>query len=149
MRKFYVRSNQKGFTLIELMVVVAILGLLATIAGSKIMDALEQSKWKAAGLQISSFESPLKQYKIDNGVYPTTEQGLDALMKKTEVGDIPQHWRQYMDRIPKDPWKRDYIYISPGEHNDEYDLESYGKDGEDGGEGWAADIESWNLGEGD
>ena len=126
-----------------------ILGLLATFVGPKILYRYEEAKRTKARIQIVAFESALKQYKIDNGVYPSTEQGLEALVMKPEIGDLPDNWREggYLEKnkIPLDPWKNPYVYLSPGEHNDEYDIESYGKDGEDGGEGADADIQSWDL----
>lgn len=143
------KKNQKGFTLIELMVVLIILGLLATIVLPKFLGSEEKAKRKVAITQIRSLESALDSYKLDNGFYPTTDQGLDALIKKPEVGRIPTKWREggYLKpaRIPKDPWDKEYVYISPGSDNREYEIVSYGADGEPGGEGNNADIQSWKM----
>jgi general secretion pathway protein G len=139
-------SNEKGFTLIEIMVVIIILGLLVAIVAPKILGRTDDARVTAAKLQIRQLEEALHLYKLDNGVYPSTEQGLDALVNKPSVGEAPMHWREggYTQKIPQDPWTHSYLYISPGAHGD-YDLSSYGADGEPGGEGKNADIESWNI----
>jgi general secretion pathway protein G len=138
--------NEKGFTLIEIMVVIIILGLLVAIVAPKILGRTDDARVTATKLQIRQLEEALHLYKLDNGVYPSTEQGLDALINKPSVGDAPMHWREggYAPKIPNDPWTHPYVYISPGAHGD-YDLSSYGADGEPGGEGKNADIESWNI----
>lgn len=143
-------NTDRGFTLIELMVVIAILSMLAIMVVPRIVGHSDDAKITDAQVQIRNLETALKMYKIDNGVYPTTEQGLQALVSKPETGAIPKNYREggYLDSksVPKDPWGNDYIYISPGEHGD-YDLYSFGPDGARGGEGKkAADIESWNMG---
>jgi general secretion pathway protein G len=142
-------KNQKGFTLIEIMVVVIILGLLAGLVLPKILGREEEARLSSAKLQIKALENALDGYKLDNGSYPTTDQGLDALIKKPEAGRIPMKWRDggYLKpaRIPKDPWGFDYHYYSPGNENREYEIISYGPDGEPGGEGKNADIESWKI----
>jgi general secretion pathway protein G len=142
-------KNQKGFTLIEIMVVVIILGLLAGIVLPKILGREEEAKVSAAKVQIKAFESALDGFKLDNGFYPTTDQGLNALIKKSEVGRIPDKWKDggYLKpaRIPKDPWGKDYLYFAPGNEGREYEIVSYGPDGEQGGEGKNADIESWKI----
>ncbi len=142
-------KNQKGFTLIEIMVVVIILGLLAGLVLPKILGREEEARVSSAKLQIKSLENALDGYKLDNGFYPTTDQALDALIKKPETGRIPNKWREggYLKpaRIPKDPWGFDYHYYSPGNENREYEIISYGPDGEPGGEGKSADIESWKI----
>jgi len=134
-----------GFTLIELMVVIVILGILATIIMPKILDRPEQARRMKATVQIRNFQSALAFFKIDTGRFPTTSEGLETL-----VGDPGlRGWKQggYIEggKVPLDPWGNPYIYICPGMHGDDYDLESYGKDGEDGGIGDGADIESWSL----
>lgn len=143
------RRDQKGFTLIEIMVVVIILGLLAGLVLPRILGQEEKAKVEATKVQIRSLEDALDAFKLDNGFYPTTEQGLEALIKKPEVGRIPLKWRDggYLKpaRIPKDPWGKDFIYLSPGNENREYDIVSYGADNEPGGEGNNADIESWKM----
>jgi general secretion pathway protein G len=147
-RRFFMK-NQKGFTLIEIMVVVIILGLLAGLVLPKILGREEEARLSSAKLQIKALENALDGYKLDNGLYPTTDQGLDALIKKPEAGRIPMKWRDggYLKpaRIPKDPWGFDYHYYSPGNENREYEIISYGPDGEPGGEGKNADIESWKI----
>lgn len=143
----YLRSRG-GFTLIELLVVMSILTILAVMVVPKIMGRSDDAKIDAAKVQIRNLETSLKMYKLDNGVYPTTEQGLQALVTKPAAGVVPKNYREggYVESkaIPKDPWGNDYIYLSPGEHGD-YDLYCLGADGTRGGEGKDADIESWNL----
>ncbi len=142
-------KTQKGFTLIEIMVVVIILGLLATIVLTNVMGREDEARINTAKAQISSLEGGLDAYKLDNGFYPTTDQGLDALIKKPETGRIPANWKDggYLKpaRIPKDPWGNDYHYYSPGNEGREYEIISYGADGEPGGEKKNADIESWKM----
>ncbi len=142
-------KRQKGFTLIEIMVVVIILGLLAGLVLPRIMGSEEEAKIKTTRVQIRSLENALDSFKLDNGFYPTTDQGLEALIKKPETGRIPNKWKEggYLKpaRIPKDPWGGDYHYFSPGSEGREYEIISYGPDGEPGGEGKNADIESWKI----
>jgi len=146
--KHAVRSPLKpnGFTLIEVLVVVVILSILAAIIVPQIMDRPDQARVVAAKADIRALEGALKLYRLDNGVYPSTEQGLQALVKKPETGEIPSNWKStgYLDRLPKDPWKHDYQYLNPGLHG-EIDIFSYGADGQPGGDGVSADIGSWNL----
>ncbi|MBI5180420.1 MAG: type II secretion system major pseudopilin GspG [Nitrospirae bacterium] len=139
-------KNQKGFTLIEILVVVFIIGLLATIILPKIMGRQEEAQRTKAMADIKNIQTALDLFKLDNGFYPSTEQGLEALVKKPETGRIPEKWKEggYLNKSPKDPWGKPYVYLSPGSHGD-YDLISFGADGEAGGEGKNADIESWNL----
>ena len=141
-------SNMQGFTLIEIMVVVVILGILAGLIVPRIMDRPEEARRTKAAIQIQSIEQALKLYKLDNGDYPTTEQGLQALIEAPSVGRLPKKWRKegYLDkgRLPKDPWDNDFVYISPGLHSD-FDLMSYGPDGEPGGEGNDEDINNWEI----
>lgn len=141
-----VESCERGFTLIEIMVVVFILALLAGIVVPRIMGRTDEARRTAAKVQIKNIEQGLQLFKLDNGSYPSTDQGLQALVIKPTIGLIPQHWREegYLPKIPKDAWGYDYVYISPGAHGD-YDLLSYGGDGELGGDGKDADVESWNL----
>ncbi len=147
MRRF--RNSEKGFTLIELMVVIAILSMLAILVVPKIVGHSDDAKITDAQVQIRNLETALKMYKLDNGDYPTTEQGLQALLTMPATPPTPKKYREggYLEskNIPTDPWGNDYIYLSPGEHGD-YDLYSFGPDGARGGEGKkAADIESWNM----
>ena len=136
----------RGFTLIEVMVVVAILAILAAIIVPRIMGRPEEAKRIKAQIDIKSIEEALNLYKLDNGVYPTTEQGLEALVKKPDTAPLALKWKDggYLSRTPQDPWGRPYRYLSPGEHGD-FDVYSFGADGEPGGEGKDADVQSWNL----
>ncbi len=142
-------ADERGFTLIELMVVLVILGILAVVVMPRIVGSPEEARRVKAMIEIQSIEQALKLYYIDNGTYPSTEQGLIALVEKPEVEPIARNWREggYLEKgkIPKDPWHTPYMYLSPGVNSKEYDLESYGADGEDGGEGKYADIENWNM----
>ena len=140
--------DNRGMTLIEIMVVVFILALLAALVAPKIIGRSDDAKIADAKVQIKNIETGLKLYKLDSGVYPATEQGLQALVEKPTVGQIPKNWRAdgYLEgkKIPKDPWGNDYLYLSPGEHGD-FDLCSFGADGVKGGEGINADICSWDI----
>lgn len=140
------RGFSPGFTLIEIMVVVVILALLAGVIVPKIMSRPEEARRAKAVIQIKEIESALNLFKIDNGFYPSTDQGLVALVTKPTMGEIPKRWKDggYIKKIPKDPWDHDYVYLSPGEHG-EFDLISLGADGQPGGEGKNADIESWTI----
>lgn len=141
-------ANKRGFTLIELLVVILILGLLAGIVGPRLFGHADEARQTKAKVQIENLSSALKMYRIDNGKYPSTEQGLEALVSQPQTGDIPKRWKEggYLGkkRIPKDPWDNDYIYLSPGAHDD-FDIISYGKDGTAGGEGADKDINSWEV----
>jgi general secretion pathway protein G len=137
---------QRGFTLIEIMVVVVILGILAAIIIPRISDRPEQARRTKAKLDIKSIETALSLFNMDNGFYPTTEQGLEALVEQPTAGTIPNNYKEggYLKKVPLDPWKNPYVYLSPGAHDD-YDLISYGSDGEEGGEDKFADVNSWEL----
>jgi general secretion pathway protein G len=130
------------------MVVIVILGILAGLIVPKIMGRPEEARMMKARVQIESIETALKLYKLDNGVYPSTEQGLQALVEPPSVGQLPRKWREggYLEkgRVPEDPWGNEYVYLSPGLHGD-LDLMSYGADGEPGGEGADADINNWEV----
>lgn len=149
----YFRVNAvNGFSLIELMIVLVIIGLLTTLVVYNISDQPDKAKIEIAKAQIKSFEMALENYKLDNGTYPTTEQGLEALVKKPTTNPLPKNWKDggYLEKdktfVPKDPWARDYIYISPGIHRPNFvDIYSYGADGQEGGDGVNADIENWNF----
>lgn len=150
MRQFYPRvvNDRRGFTLIELMVVIVILGILAGLIVPRIMSRPEQAKKLKARMQIESIGTALKLYKLDNGAYPTTEQGLQALVEMPSSGTTPKNWRKggYLEkgRVPQDPWGNDFIYLCPGIHDD-FDIISYGADGVSGGEETNADINSWET----
>lgn len=141
-----VRQTQAGFTLIEIMVVITILAILSVLVVPKLVGRTDEAKRVAAKVQIKNIEEALQMYKLDNSVYPSTEQGLDALVHKPSVGQVPKNWREggYLPKVPGDPWGNPFVYVSPGTHGD-FDLVSYGADGENGGEGKSADIESWNM----
>lgn len=143
---FKISSDQRGFTLIEIMVVVVILGILAALVVPRFLDRPEEARRTKAAVDIKSIEEALALFKLDNGFYPSTDQGLQSLVKKPEVGRIPTRYAEeaYLKKVPVDPWNQNYIYLSPGAH-DAYDIISYGSDGEPGGEGNDADVESWNL----
>lgn len=139
-------SGESGFTLIEIMVVVVILGILAAIVVPRFLDKPDEARMTRAAADIEAIEQALAMFKLDNGFYPTTEQGLEALVSKPETGRIPKKYpeRGYLKNVPVDPWEAPYVYLSPGVHDD-IDIISYGADGEPGGDGSDADIESWNL----
>jgi general secretion pathway protein G len=135
------RSQSRGFTLIEVMVVVVILGLLAAIVVPKIMSRPDDARAVAARADISAITQALKLYRLDNSVYPTTEQGLVAMVSPPTTPPVPGNWKRggYLDRVPKDPWGREYRYLNPGVRS-EIDVFSLGADGQPGGEGANADI---------
>jgi general secretion pathway protein G len=138
--------RSKGFTLIELMVVLVILGVLAAMIAPKIMDRPDEARIVAARQDIATVIQALKMYRLDNIHYPTTEQGLQALVTKPAISPIPENWKSggYLEKLPKDPWGHAYVYLNPGRHGD-IDVISLGTDGESGGEGKDADIGSWML----
>jgi general secretion pathway protein G len=142
------KQRLRGFTLIELMVVIVILGILALYVAPKIMDRPDEAKQVKAKMDIASLETALKLYKLDNGFYPSTEQGLSALVQVPQSGQIPKKWKQggYLEKeqVPKDPWGNPFLYLSPGNHGD-FDLLSYGADGIAGGEGTDRDINNWEI----
>jgi general secretion pathway protein G len=131
-----------GFTLIELMVVVVIIGVLAALIVPSVLNRAEEAKVTAAKTDIGQLMQALKLYKLDNGRYPSAEQGLDALVHKPTGGPIPTNWKPYLEKLPSDPWGHPYQYINPGVKG-EIDVFSYGADGAPGGEGTNADIGSW------
>ncbi len=145
---FYKIKTSHGFTLIELMVVIVILGILVSFIAPKIMGRPDQAKQVKARVQMESLETAIKLYKLDNGFYPTTEQGLQALVEQPQTGTLPKKWRKggYLEkgRVPKDPWGNEFIYLSPGAHGD-YDIIAYGADGVPGGEEFDKDISSWEI----
>ncbi|WP_020589792.1 type II secretion system major pseudopilin GspG [Desulfobacter curvatus] len=141
-------GNQAGFSFIELMVVVIILGILAGAIVPRYMDKADKAKIVKAQVDIAAIETSLKMYKLDNGFYPTTEQGLLALIEKPTTDPVPRSWNEngYFEkkRVPKDPWGTEYVYLCPGVHGT-FDLISYGADAESGGEGINADITNWDV----
>ena len=140
------RVRQSGFTLIEIMIVVVILGILAALIVPKVMGRPDEARIIAAKQDIAALGQALKLYRLDNIHYPSTDQGLQALIVKPTSAPIPSNWKSggYLDRLPKDPWGHEYQYLNPGAHS-EIDVFSLGADGAPGGEGNDADIGSWNL----
>ncbi len=142
------RISRRGFTLIELMVVIVILGILAAIIAPRIIGRTDEARVTEAKVQIKNIETALKLYKLDNGRYPATEQGLEALVSRPESGPPARSWREggYLERkkVPLDPWGSPYVYASPGLQG-EYDIISYGADGTRGGEGFDRDISNWDI----
>ncbi len=140
-------SRCREFTLIELLVVIIIIGVLAGVVGPRFLGRTDQAKVSAAQQQIENFSLALDSYQLDNGHFPSTQQGLAALIKKPSGSPEPKGWRgPYLKKkeVPTDPWGNPYAYVCPGKNNpQEYDLMSYGKDGKEGGEGDAADITNW------
>ncbi|MBW2606255.1 MAG: type II secretion system major pseudopilin GspG [Deltaproteobacteria bacterium] len=145
---FYKIKSTHGFTLIELMVVIVILGILVSFIAPRLMGRPDEAKQVKARIQMESMETAIKLYKLDNGMYPTTEQGLQALVEQPQTGTLPRKWRKggYLEKgkVPKDPWGNEYIYLSPGASGD-YDIISYGADGVPGGEEFDKDINSWEI----
>jgi len=143
-----VATDIRGFSLIELMVVIVILGILAGLVMPRLMGRTDDAKLVKAKVDISALETGLKLYKLDNGEYPTTEEGLKALVEPPDKQGGSENWKKggYLEKrfVPKDPWGRKYIYLSPGTHGD-YDIVSYGADGVPGGEGKNKDIKSWEI----
>jgi general secretion pathway protein G len=140
------KAYQAGFTLIEVMIVIVIMGIMASLIVPKIMGRPDEARIVASKQDIASILQALKLYKLDNQRLPSTEQGLQALITKPSAPPVPSNWKSdgYLDRLPKDPWGNPYQYLSPGLNGD-IDVFSFGSDGAIGGEGNDADIGSWNL----
>ena len=138
------KPDSKGFTLIEVMVVIVILGILAALIVPKVMSRPDEARTVAARQDVASLVQALKLYKLDNLGYPATEQGLQALVTKPSTPPLPSNWKPdgYVERLPKDPWGRQYQYLNPGQHG-EIDVFSLGADGEPGGDSGNADIGNW------
>ena len=136
------RSAQAGFTLIEIMVVVVIIGVLAALIVPGVLDRADDARVTAARADVGNVMQALKLYKLDNQRFPTAEQGLQALVAKPSSGPIPGNWKPYLDKLPNDPWGRTYQYLNPGVKG-EIDVLSFGADGQAGGEGKNADVGSW------
>jgi general secretion pathway protein G len=138
------RRRSFGFTLIELMVVIMILGVLAALVVPRVMSRPDEARVVAAKQDIAQIMQALKLYRLDNSRYPTTEQGLQALAVRPTSGPAPNNWKSYLDKVPNDPWGRPYQYLSPGVRG-EIDVFSFGADGQSGGTGFEADVGSWDL----
>ena len=140
------RRDHRGFTLIEIMVVIVILGVLAALVVPRVLDRPDEARRVAAKTDIAAIMQALKLYRLDNQRYPSAEQGLAALVAKPESPPVPPNWKPggYLEKLPKDPWGRPYRYKSPGERGD-YDLISFGADGQAGGTGENIDVSSWDA----
>jgi len=142
-RRFSLRHRiHAGFTLIELMVVLVIIGVLAALVVPNVLDRADDARVTAARTDVSNIVQALKLYKLDNQRFPSAEQGLQALIIKPTSGPIPSNWKPYLEKLPSDPWGRPYQYLNPGVKG-EIDVMSFGADGQSGGEGKNADIGSW------
>ena len=144
-------AREQGFTLIEIMVVVVIIGLLLTVVATNLTNPLKHAERVKAQADIKGLETAMENFRLDNGFYPTTEQGLESLLRKPSSEPIPANWNgPYLkghSTVPKDRWGHDYLYLNPGTHNPEgYDLWTRGQDGQDGGDGGNADIGNWEEG---
>ena len=136
------RRIQDGFTLIELMVVLLIIGVLAALIVPNVLDRADDARVTAAKTDVSNLMQALKLYRLDNQRYPTAEQGIAALLTKPAAAPVPPNWKSYLDLLPNDPWGKPYVYLNPGVKG-EVDVMSLGADGQPGGEGKNADIGSW------
>jgi general secretion pathway protein G len=136
------RALHAGFTLIELMVVLVIIGVLAALIVPNVLDRADDARVTAARTDVNNLMQALKLYRLDNQRYPTSEQGLQALVAKPSAGPAPANWKPYLERLPSDPWGRPYQYLNPGIKG-EIDVMSLGADGQPGGEGKNADVGSW------
>lgn len=136
------RRRTRGFTLIELMVVLVIIGVLAALIVPNVLDRADDARVTAARTDVNNLMQALKLYRLDNQRYPSAEQGLEALVRKPTTGVIPPNWKPYLDKLPNDPWGRPYQYLNPGVRG-EIDVFSYAADGQPGGDGNDADIGSW------
>lgn len=147
MKSMKTLQSTRGFTLIEIMVVMVILGLLVAVVAPNIMGRSDQAKVTVAETQLTNITKALDLYRLDNSHYPSTQQGLEALVSRPSGTPEPRNWNPdgYMKSIPEDPWGNDFQYVSPGIEGP-YDLYSYGSDGQEGGDGDAADISAWNVG---
>lgn len=137
-------KNQQGFSLIEIMVVIVIMGLLLSVVGPRVFQNVEDAQQQTVKAHFANLKTALDSYRLDNFRYPTTEQGLEALVYQPSVDPVPKKWRQYMDKLPRDPWDGDYLYVSPGEDGKPFDIYTLGADGTRGGEGQDKDISYWD-----
>ncbi len=139
------RKRQGGFSLIEIMVVIVIIGLMVGVVGPALFGNIAEAQKERIKNDFASIKTALQTYKLDNYTFPTTEQGLAALVSKPDADPVPRKWRDggYLEKMPKDPFEREYIYLSPSDDGKPFDIISYGADGLQGGEGEAADISFW------
>lgn len=142
-------NNNAGFSLVEILVVLVIMGLLISVVAPTVLNQADEARIQKAKADFKNIETALKMYRLDNYVYPTTEQGLQALVEPSSLDPEPRNFREggYLEELPVDPWGRTYLYLSPGEHK-EVDIYSLGADGLSGGEGQNADIGNWKEEEG-
>lgn len=142
----HVKNNQAGFTLIEIMVVIVIIGILASVVVPRVMDNPDQARAAKAKHDIQALGSALDIYRLDNFTYPSTDQGLEALVNQPSGSPEPKNWKSggYIKKLRKDPWGNDYLYLNPGQHG-EIDIYSLGADGAPGGDGVFTDIGSWDI----
>ena len=134
----------KGFTLVEIMVVVVIIGVLAALIVPRVVGRSDEARVVAAKQDVAAIMQALKLYRLDNGRYPSNDQGLQALLAKPQTQPVPPNWKQYLDKLPRDPWGNPYQYLNPGVRG-EIDVFSFGADGQPGGTGADAEIGSWTL----
>lgn len=146
MSKQFSWRGQRGFSLIEIMVVVIIIGLLASIVAPAVLNRADDARIQKVHADFRNIQTALKLYRIDNFVYPSSEQGLEALVERPTIAPVPRNWRQggYLEELPRDPWGNPYQYLSPGESR-EYDIYTLGADGVSGGDGQNADISVWDA----
>ncbi len=142
MKKFLNKKNQKGMTLVEIMVVVAIIGSIMALVTVNVMAMLAKSKVENAKVQMKNLEQILDQYKLETNSFPSSDQGLDALVSKPSTGKIPEKYPPdgFMKKVPKDAWGNDFEYVAPGPNGREYEITSFGADGKEGGEKYDADL---------
>lgn len=140
------RKKQGGFSLIEIMVVIVIIGLMVGVVGPALFGNIAEAQRERVVNDFASIKTALQTYKLDNYIYPTSEQGLGALVNKPDGDPEPRKWREggYLEKMPKDPWEREYVYLSPSDNGKGFDIISYGADGLQGGEAEAADISFWD-----
>ncbi len=136
------RARSRGFTLIELMVVLVIIGVLAALIVPNVLDRADDARATAARTDVNNLMQSLKLYRLDNQRYPSAEQGLQALVARPAATPVPPNWKRYLEKLPNDPWGRPYQYVNPGVKGD-VDVFSFGADGQSGGEGKDADVGSW------
>ncbi len=137
-------NKQRGFSLIEIMVVVVILGILASIVVPKIISRPDEARVVKAKQDVIAIQNALDLYKLDNGFYPSTDQGILALVEKPNTSPEPRDWKNYLKSLPKDPWGREYLYLNPGQHGD-VDVFTLGADGQPGGTGINAEVGNWDA----